>query len=116
MYDPLEFVSDLVGRFNPNDPVNLTLFYTWLVVFTFTFMGLWRAPRRWVRLVCYVVNQAVSFGMLQAGVVTVAILFGRWREALVAGAMTFLLSWWLFADRRPRLRVGKVEALAGEPS
>jgi hypothetical protein len=116
MYDPLEFVSDLVGRFNPNDPVNLTLFCLWLVVFIFTFTGLWRAPRRWIRLLCYVVNQAVSFGMLQAGVVTVAILFGRWREALVASAVTLAVSCWLFADRRPRLRIGKLDALAGEPS
>lgn len=116
MYDPLEFVSDLVGRFNPNDPVNLTLFYLWLVIFIFTFTGIWRASRRWVRLVCYVVNQAVSFGMLQAGVVTAAILFGRWREALVACAVTFAVSCWLFAEQWPRLRVGKVGALAGEPS
>ncbi len=93
------FVNAVISRFNPADPVNLTLFFTWLVLFVFTFTGVWRARWRWVRLICYLINQAVSFVMLQAGILTIAIFFGKWREAAVVAAITFALSWWLFRDR-----------------
>ena len=45
------------------------------------------------------VNQAISFVMLQASVLTVAIFYGKWREAAVVAAVTFALAWWLFRDR-----------------
>lgn len=94
------FLAAMVSRFNPADPVNLTLFFTWLVLFVFTFTGVWRARWRWVRLLCYLVNQAVSFVMLQAGLLTIAIVYGRWREAAVVAAVTFILACWLFRDPR----------------
>ena len=94
------FLAAMVSRFNPADPVNLTLFFTWLVLFVFTFTGVWRARWRWVRLICYLVNQAVSFVMLQAGLLTIAIVYGRWREAAVVAAVTFICACWLFRERR----------------
>lgn len=99
MNGALNFASDLVGRFDPDNPVNLTLFFTWLVVFVFTFTGVWRARWRWVRLVCYLVNQAASFIMLQAGILTLAIVYGRWREATATALLTLVLSLWLFRER-----------------
>ena len=97
-----EFAGDVVSRFDPNDPVNLTLFFGWIFVFTVTFAGIWRAGRRWVRLLCYIVNQVVSFGMLQAGALTFAILLGYWRETIAAAGLTLLASCWLFGERRSR--------------
>ncbi len=98
----IEFAGDLVGRFDPDDPVNLTLFFTWLIVFVFTFTGVWRARWRSVRLICYLVNQAVSFIMLQAGILTLAIVFGRWREAAATALLTLIVSMWLFRERLNR--------------
>jgi len=99
MTGAIDFAGDLVGRFNPADPVNLTLFFAWLVIFVFTFTGVWRARWRWVRLICYLVNQAASFIMLQAGILTLAIAFGRWREAAATALLTFIISLWLFRER-----------------
>lgn len=99
------FLAAMVSRFNPADPVNLTLFFTWLVIFVFTFTGVWRARWRWVRLTCYLVNQAVSFVMLQAGLLTIAILYGRWREAAAVAIVTFAAACWLFRERRKSAHV-----------
>ncbi len=96
----VDFARDVLGRFDPNNPVNLTLFFAWVVIFTGTFAGVWRAPQRWVRLMCYVVNQIASFGMLQAGVLTLAILLGYWRETIAAAAVTLVAFCWVFRDRR----------------
>ncbi len=96
----VEFAGDLVGRFDPNNPVNLTLFFAWVVIFTATFAGVWRASQRWVRLVCYAVNQIASFGMLQAGLLTFAILLGHWRETIAAAVVTLVASCWAFRERR----------------
>ena len=100
MHVVVDFAGDLVGRFDPNNPVNLTLFFAWVVTFILTFTGVWRAPQRWVRLLCYAINQIASFGMLQAGILTVAIIYGHWREAIAAAALTLVASCWLFRDRR----------------
>ncbi|MHA1565129.1 MAG: hypothetical protein ACTSX7_07435 [Alphaproteobacteria bacterium] len=111
MNGAIDFAGDLVGRFNPADPVNLTLFFGWLVIFVFTFTGVWRARWRWVRLCCYLVNQAASFIMLQAGILTLAIAFNRWREAAATALITFVISLWLFRERptqtNQRARQGK---------
>ncbi len=99
-----EFASDVVSRFNPNDPVNLTLFFAWIVVFTTTFAGVWRAGRRWIRLVCYVVNQMANFAMLQAGLLTFAIILGHWRETIAVAGLTLVASCWFFRERRSEWR------------
>ncbi len=96
----IDFAGDLVRRFDPNSPVNLTLFFAWVITFILTFTGVWRAPQHWVRLLCYAVNQVASFGMLQAGILTLAIIYGHWREAIAAAALTLVASCWLFRDRR----------------
>ncbi len=101
MNSAIQFAGDLVGRFDPDNPVNLTLFFAWLVVFVFTFTGVWRARWRWVRLICYLVNQAASFIMLQAGVLTLAIIYGRWREAAATALLTLVISLWFFRDPAP---------------
>lgn len=100
MSSVIEFGGDIIGRFDPNDPVNLTLFFSWVVIFTVTFAGVWRAPQRWARLLCYVVNQVASFGLLQAGVLTFAIFLGHWRETIAAACVTLVASCWMFRERR----------------
>ena len=82
------FVDGLYAVVNPWSPQQLFLFYLWLFLFTGSSVALIVSERRLTRLFAWVVNSLFSFGMLQAGIVSVAIAATHWQVALAVAALT----------------------------
>ena len=93
------YYHSLAAQLNPYSPANQVIYYTWLVLYTFTGIAVWRSRRAWVRFLCFVVSQAVSLGMIQATWITVAIAVAYWQESLAIFAVTAAVSLFLFRRR-----------------
>jgi hypothetical protein len=94
-----DYYHSIAEQLNPYSVANQVLYYTWLVLYTFTWVAVWRSNRAWFRFVCFVVSQAVSIGMIQATWITLAIAIAFWRESLAIFVATAALSLFLFRRR-----------------
>ena len=93
------YYDSIAAQLNPYSPANQVVYYTWLVLYTFTGIAVWRSRRAWFRFVCFVVSQAVSVGMIQATWITLAIAVAYWKESLAIFVATAALSLFLFRRR-----------------
>ncbi|MCG8594304.1 MAG: hypothetical protein MI785_08000 [Kiloniellales bacterium] len=98
-----EFWIGLEASLNPYSEQQLTLFFTWLVVFTTSSVALIMADRRWLRLLAWVVCTCSSFGLWQAGWITLTIATSYWPAALAVVGTTAAGSFW-FGRRRRRIQ------------
>lgn len=108
-----------IDQLNPASRNNQIVFLVWLVVTVFTGTALWRCGNRWIRLVCLLINQVFSMGILLSWAQIVVPAYILWREALVVMVLTILLACFLFRKRRPKVvpeKRGRVprEARRGE--
>jgi hypothetical protein len=90
-----------IDQINPASRNNQVLFMVWLVVTVFTGTALWRCGNRWIRLVCLLINQLFSMGILLSWAQIVVPAYILWKEALVAMVLTVAVAWFLFRRRRP---------------
>lgn len=101
----IEFADTMRGVFdqlNPFNTANLVLYFTWLVVFSFTMVAVWRSDSRLLRFLCFIINQLFSVGVVLSWTLTSLLAYTYWRESLAAFAATIVLTGWLFRRRRPR--------------
>lgn len=100
MNDALAALRGVADQLNPLSAPNLIIFFTWLVVYLFTAMAIWRSNRRWVRLVCFVFNQLFSVGFLISVKDVVVPAVALWVESLCVALGTIVLTAWLFRTRK----------------
>jgi len=105
--DMLGFMRGFVDQLNPLSDRNVTLFFIWLNVYFFTAMTVWRAEKRWVRLLSLIANQLFSAGLLVSylNIVVPAIAYWKYAAAnvLLVISMTWLL-FWLIGRRKKKLQ------------
>jgi hypothetical protein len=92
-------ISVVLEQLNPYNTGNQILYYVWLVVYTFTWVAIWRSARPWLRFLCFVVNQIFSVGILMSAFLTVAFIISFWIETLAVFAATAAISLFLFRRR-----------------
>lgn len=100
-----EFVSAIKGVFdnlNPFNIGNLTIYFSWLVVYTFTLTAIWRSKRGFVRLFCFIANQLFSIGIILSWALTVILAYTYWIASLGTIAATLVVSWYLFRTASQR--------------
>jgi hypothetical protein len=82
-------------QLNPFSLGNLVFYFVWLTVYSFTLVAVWRSHRAWVRFICFVVNQALSIGVLISLTLTALLAYTYWLpSALVflgVGGTTFCM-------------------------
>ena len=87
-------------QLNPFSLGNLVYYFTWLSVYSFTLVAVWRSHRSWVRFICFVINQVFSIGVLISWTLTMLLAYTYWLpSALIfcgVGGTTF----YLFRRRR----------------
>src|SRR5262249_43930230 len=98
--------SRMLDELNPYNSGNLLLYFTWLVVYTYTAVAIWRSRRPWFRFLCFVVNQLFSVGVILSWTLTGLLAYTYWRESLGALGGTAVLSFARFHWPRPRVAPG----------
>jgi hypothetical protein len=93
----------VLDELNPYNSGNLVLYFSWLVVYTYTAVAIWRSRRPWYRFLCFLVNQLFSVGVILSWTLTGLLAYTYWRESLGALAGTAVLSFAGFHWRRPRV-------------
>ncbi len=87
--------TSLIDQLNPFSLGNLIFYFTWLTLYTFSLVAVWRSHRSWVRLICLVLNQILSVGVLMSYSLTLLLAYNYWLPSalifLGVGSMTFVL-------------------------
>jgi hypothetical protein len=113
-----EIVTSIKGIFdnlNPFNTGNLVIYFSWLVVYVFTLVAIWRSNSRIVRLVCFVVNQVFSIGVILSWTLTALLAYTYWIASLGAIIITLICSWWLFRSK-PQNENDEGERVRREPA
>ena len=100
----------IVDQINPLSETNITLYFIWLVIIVTTGVAVWRAERRWVRGVLYLVHQTVTIGVVINWITVVVVAYHFWEASLVIAAFCFVSTFWICRRRKPR-----PARLRGEP-
>ncbi len=94
-----EIVSAIKGIFdnlNPFNIGNLIIYFSWLVLYTFTLTAIWRSRRGGVRLVCFVANQIFSIGIILSWTLTAILAYTYWIASLGTIGAALVMSLYLF--------------------
>jgi hypothetical protein len=87
--------TSLVDQLNPFSLGNLIFYFTWLTLYTFSLVAVWRSHRSWIRLICLVLNQILSIGVLMSYSLTLLLAYNYWLPSalifLGVASMTFVL-------------------------
>lgn len=97
-----EIVNAIKGIFdnlNPFNIGNLIIYFSWIVVYTFTLTAIWRSHNGFVRFLCFLANQIFSIGIILSWTLTVIIAYTYWIASLGTVAVTLIVSWYLFRAR-----------------
>ena len=93
------YYHSVVDPLDPFNRGNIVLYFTWIVVYTFTGVAVWRSERSWFRFICFVVNQLFSIGILISWSLTIILAYAYWQESLAAAATTAAAGLFLFRRR-----------------
>ena len=97
-----EIVNAIKGIFdnlNPFNIGNLIIYFSWIVVYTFTLTAIWRSNSGFVRFLCFLANQIFSIGIILSWTLTVIIAYTYWIASLGTIVGTLIVSWYLFRTR-----------------
>jgi hypothetical protein len=94
-----DFYRSIVDPLNPFNRGNIVLYFAWIVVYTFTWVAVWRSERSWFRFLCFLVNQLFSIGVLMSWTLTVILAYAYWQASLAAFAGTAAASLFMFRRR-----------------
>ncbi|MGH7003777.1 MAG: hypothetical protein ACREIP_07500, partial [Alphaproteobacteria bacterium] len=72
----------IVDQINPLSETNITLYFIWLVIIVLTGVAVWRAERRWLRGILYLVHQTFTIGVVINWITVVVVAYHYWRESL----------------------------------
>ncbi len=98
MNDLVQAIQGVFDQQDPLNPRNMALFFAWVAIFAFTFVGLWRSRRAWLRFFSFAINQCVTFGVVLSWSVTSLIAVAYWWQSLIFAALTGVVAWLLFDD------------------
>lgn len=93
--------TGLFDQLNPFNTGNLVIYFGWLALFTFTAVAVWRSDSRWLRLVCFVVNQVFSVGIILSWTLTSLLAYTYWQHSLAVVAATMAVAVWALRTRSP---------------
>ncbi len=93
------YYHSVVDSLNPFNRGNILLYFTWILVYTFTWVAVWRSGRSWFRFVCFVINQIFSIGILISWSLTVILAYAYWQASLALFVVTATISLFLFRRR-----------------
>ena len=94
------YYHSVVDPLDPFNRGNIVLYFSWIVVYTFTGVAVWRSECSWFRFVCFVVNQLFSIGILISWFLTAILAYVYWQAFLVVLAGTGAAGLFLFRRRR----------------
>ena len=89
-------IKSIFDNLNPFNTGNLVIYFSWLVVYVFTIVAIWRSNSRLVRLLCFLVNQVFSIGVILSWTLTALLAYTYWIASLGAVVISLILSWWAF--------------------
>jgi hypothetical protein len=96
-------VTDFFGGFfdqlNPYNRANLTVYFSWLVVYIATWIAVWRSSRAWIRFLCFIANQVFSVGVVISWSLAVIIAYRYWIPSMVLALLTAGMTLFLFRRR-----------------
>jgi len=96
MSDIVKAITGVFDNLNPFNIGNLIIYFSWIVVYTFTLTAIWRSHRGFVRLLCFIANQVFSIGIILSWSLTVILAYTYWIASLGTIAATLIISWYLF--------------------
>ena len=96
MIDIVKAITGVFDNLNPFNIGNLIIYFSWIVVYTFTLTAIWRSHRGFVRLLCFIANQVFSIGIILSWSLTVILAYTYWIASLGTIAATLIISWYLF--------------------
>jgi hypothetical protein len=86
MQDLLQNIAGVLDQLNPFSLGNRIIYFTWLALYSFTLVAVWRSRHGWVRLVCLLANQLFSVGVLISWSLAILLAYTYW----LASALLFL--------------------------
>jgi hypothetical protein len=92
--------TSVVDQLNPFSLGNLIFYFTWLVLYTFSLVAVWRSHRSWVRFVCLVLNQILSVGVLISYSLAFLLAYNYWLPTALIFLGVALVTFLLFRRRR----------------
>ena len=98
-----DFVGAATGVFdqlNPFNTGNLILYFGWIVIYTFTWMAIWRSRTPWFRFLSFVVNQVFSVGIVLSWTLTGLLAYTYWKQSLAVFIVTAAVGFYMFRRRR----------------
>ena len=107
MDDVIGAVKGVFDTLNPFSLGNLIVYFTWLVVYVFTLIAIWRSNNRWIRVLCLIFNQVFALGMFVSYTLAVVLTVTYWQAALGTVIGTVVLAWWVFRTRKPPVERGE---------
>ena len=113
-----EIVSSIRSVFdtlNPFNIGNLVIYFAWLVVYVFTLVAIWRSNSRIVRLICFLINQLFSIGVILSWTLTALLAYTYWIASLGTVVIALVLAWWTFREKRVEDTMDK-EKIRKEPA
>jgi hypothetical protein len=67
-----------IDQLNPFSPGNIIFYFVWLVLYSFSLVAVWRSHRSWIRLICLILNQVLSVGVLISYSLTLLLAYTYW--------------------------------------
>ena len=107
MDDVIAAVKGVFDTLNPFSVGNLIVYFTWLVVYVFTLVAIWRSNNRWIRLLCLILNQVFALGMFVSYTLAIVLTVTYWQAALGTVVGTVVVAWWAFRRRTPPMETGE---------
>ena len=95
-------IKSIFDNLNPFNTGNLVIYFSWLVVYVFTLVAIWRSNSRLLRLLCFLVNQVFSIGVILSWTLTALLAYTYWIASLGAVVISLILSWWAFRTSSPK--------------
>jgi len=102
MTEVVTSIKSIFDNLNPFNTGNLVIYFSWLVVYVFTLVAIWRSNSRLVRLLCFLVNQVFSIGVILSWTLTALLAYTYWIASLGAVVIALILSWWAFRTSSPK--------------
>jgi hypothetical protein len=95
-------IKGVFDNLNPFNIGNLVIYFSWLVVYVFTLVAIWRSNSRVIRLISFLVNQLFSIGVILSWTLTALLAYTYWIASLGTIVITLILSWWAFRSKQPK--------------
>ncbi len=95
MPDFLRGIQDVFDQLDPFSFGNRIVYFCWLALYSFTLVAVWRSRHSWVRLLCFVLNQVLSIGVVISWSLTVLLAYTYWMPSAamfvtIAGGTLYL--------------------------